>query len=215
MKRLLAVALVACTLLGLVDVATSMERSFREGQLVFRNLSPFVWLFDQPAYASYVPLAIKSINRNAGTQTITAVVTANTIVRYLGCLGVSGDTDARNILGTVVLTDTTHVTVGGAGAASCGWEAVEYTPGVLKSMQRGTITIASGGAVSNTAAITAVTTAKAECVWGGLSETGSASFDGGFSGKVVLTSSILVTATVGTTAGMTWTVPYQVAEWFR
>lgn len=88
------------------------------------------------------------------------------------------------------------------------------TANVVKSVQRGVITIASG-AKSGTATITAVNTGKAVVLY-----TGSADHSANTSGYVgrkvqlVLTNSTTVTASLYDERGWTHTVPYQVIEYY-
>ena len=151
----------------------------------------------------------------SATATITAVVPANAIVLYLGASHTSGaETGGHRTMVRVALTNATTVT-GTVGAASSNtvlsYVVVEFWPGVIKSIQAGTISLATT-TVSATATITAVTTAK------------SALFPVGWSNnldpflaesicRVALTNATTVTATkVGITG--TDVAGYQVVEFF-
>jgi hypothetical protein len=93
-----------------------------------------------------------------GTATITAVRPEHSVLKYLGY---SNSGDAATILeDNCRLTFTnsttitaTHNTAGNDIVAS--FEVVEYWPGVIRSIQRGTITIVNAAATA-TATITAV-----------------------------------------------------------
>lgn len=169
------------------------------------------------------PAVIQSIQRGtitmtsttSGTATITAVITANSSLRWLG---EDIQTDS-NVIGTqcralLTLTDSTTVTAtrsNGTGTVRVNFEVVEYATGVVKSVQRGTIGLAS--AASNTATITSVSTTKAQCNFLGntTSEANSGEFTGRTSCKVTLTNATTVTASRGIGTN-DCTVGYEVLE---
>lgn len=95
------------------------------------------------------------------TQAITSVNTANTLLFHSGSSGNSSGGTA-NIFQRADLTNSTTVTIQTNSAASLAckynFAAVEFISGVITSLQRGTITLT--GATSNTATISAVTTAN-------------------------------------------------------
>lgn len=166
---------------------------------------------------------IKSIQRGtvtiasgntSGTATITAVVTANTRLKYLGSNDAGADSSA-SFSAYVLLTNTTTVTATVLGAPTAGgitlkFEVVEYFDGVLKSVQRAAIGIGAGS-VSNTATITAVDTTKSELTWLGQTVSGGADAREGI--YIVLTSATVVTATTNVAAGAE-TVAFEVAEYY-
>jgi hypothetical protein len=158
---------------------------------------------------------IKSVQRGSismfGTASnvapMTAVDTANTLLRWLG--GTSDD------IGTTVNVATTRVELtannqitGFCGIASgtqtVGYEVVEYNPGLIRSVQRGTVT--SNG----TATIQAVDFNRAtiECLgW----TSSAATVNNNSHPQLSLTNSTTVTATA--VAGTASTVGFQVVDW--
>lgn len=150
----------------------------------------------------------------SGTATITAVNTANAVLMYLG---MSQDyvTDNANIDAHVVLTNSTTVTAtrNGAGPGNyldVQFVVLEFAPGIVRSVQTGTIAM-GGGQTSLTATITAINTATAMVAYGhNMASTGDA--NASYS-RVTLTNSTTVTAArVTGTAGNT--VAYSVVEFF-
>lgn len=84
----------------------------------------------------------------------------------------------------------------------------QFGGGGVKSIQRGTISVSAGGGTgSNTATITSVDTAKAECKFTGV--TSGANIQG--MARVTLTNSTTVTADASG-AGGTYVVGYEVRE---
>jgi hypothetical protein len=82
--------------------------------------------------------------------------------------------------------------------------------GGIKSVQRGTITIA-GGASSNTATISAVDASRARVRW--LGQTSSLDQNDGAYGRVTLTDATTVTATRGSNPAVTLVIGYEVVEY--
>lgn len=149
-----------------------------------------------------------------GTATITAINTANAALMYLG---MSQDfvTDNANIDAHVVLTNSTTVTAarnatGPGNFLDVSFVVVEFVPGIVRSLQSGTITM-GGLQTSLTATITAVNAATAMVAYGhNLESTGDA--NASYS-RVTLTNSTTVTVNrVSGTAGNT--LAYQVVEFF-
>lgn len=191
--------------------------------MVWRNLSPYVWLFQGvPLEATYTPSALKSLQRGTITipgggtfsanATITAVVSANARLRWIGQTLDSGD--ASRGFAYLTLANTTTVTAARTGAfniMTVGFEVAEYLPQFIKSVQRGTITTAS--VTSNTATVSSVNTAKAELDYLGnaTSDTGSGN-TANTQTQLALTNGTTITATV-TTAAFTQVTSYQLLEW--
>ena len=93
------------------------------------------------------------------TATISAVDTANTLVFHDGqTYDTAGNTYAQYPFVSLALTDSTTLTAtksaGGLGNTQLSWFVVEFLPGVIKSVQSGTVLTES------TATVTAVNTAK-------------------------------------------------------
>jgi hypothetical protein len=165
------------------------------------------------------PSAIKSIQRGtititgaaSVTATINAVVLANSTIRYLGqTYSQAAATEQRQAFSRVELTNTTTVTgivntSPGAESTVVSFEVTEYFPGVIRSVQRGTIVGAA------TAAITSVNTARAELSYLGHTESAS---DGitQYMPNLVLTNATTVTQSVVVSAATT--SGYQVLEWW-
>lgn len=153
---------------------------------------------------------IKSIQRgtvNGGaTATITAVVVANSRLRYLGrhSNNDTQDLDTGSLTFTNSTTITCNVNTGGGGVV-VSFEVTEYMPGVVKSVQRATV------GAQTTATITAVNTAKSELDWLGSTTTSATTGDQAVS-SLVLTNGTTVTSTGG--GGLTVTNSFQVIEFY-
>jgi hypothetical protein len=110
----------------------------------------------------------------SNTGTVTAVDPNNSVLIFLGN-ELSGSTDPRTAYARIELTNATTITAtrntSAANTNACNYVLIEFRPGVIKSVQRGTIT--ASGAVSNTATITAVNTAKAWVMLLGWTTTGA------------------------------------------
>lgn len=155
-------------------------------------------------------IALNTAVSNTQTAAITAVDMSRT---RLVCLGWNINTGTSNNQAAVrvAFTNSTTITAsvnGGSGGGvinTVSYEIVEYYPGVIKSLQRGT-------ALGNgTAAITEVNTAKTMMDWlcgsGSDANTNITSIT-----RVVLTNSTTVTATgVGSNQD---TAGFQVVEFF-
>lgn len=100
----------------------------------------------------------------SNTATITSVSLAAAKINFLGCTAL-GNEPPTHAYARVTLTDATTVTAtknsgtGGSDDVVVSYEVVEYTSGVIKSIQRGTISAAAGSA---TATISSVNTTKTE-----------------------------------------------------
>jgi hypothetical protein len=160
---------------GVLVIALLLSRlipfpAFPSGTLNEAFTRPLFQFFSgSPAEAFYRYSVIKSIQRgvitwsSAASATATlspAVVTANTRVVLLGWYN-SGQ-DWVSLQPWVTLTDTTTVTATrfstSANSTAASWETLEYFPGIVKSIQRGTVVLDSNP--KNTT-ITAVVMAKA------------------------------------------------------
>lgn len=167
---------------------------------------------------------IKSLQRGTGSYaaavTITAVDVNNSIVMYGGNLFNAANDQKQYWFQRVVLTNSTTLTftlTGGGGTSTGSWQVVEFLPGVLKSVQRSTITIPAAGSGSATATITGVDTNKAFVNFLGASNADTA---GGYAGGqdampyVVLTNATTVTATRYTSGAAACVVSFEVYELF-
>lgn len=131
------------------------------------------------------------------TGTIAAVDTANSIVYLLGLTQSNANNNYAVATGGVELTNSTTVTgyqsISGGADMVFSFVVVEYHPGIVKSIQAGTIAV--GGGASATATVTAVNTAKSMLVWRGFKmSTGAAPNTDAWATKTVLTNATTVTA---------------------
>ena len=167
---------------------------------------------------------IKSIQRGtiviaaasaSNTATIAAVATENTVVRWLGIsYDTDGAVDERSAWAYLSLTNATTVTAtrgATTGAATVSYEVTEFLPGVIRSVQRGTIFMSA--AASNTATITSVDTAKSMAYYNGTQSGDGFGYSSRYLIRVVLTNATTVTATRGN-ATNNMTMAYQVTEFF-
>lgn len=147
----------------------------------------------------------------SNTATITAVDVNNSIITFLGW-NLAGAENPDHAFVRLALTNATTVTAtkgagtGGADNVTVGFEVVAYAPGVIKSVQRGTIVCAAGTA---TATITSVNTAKTTLHCIGVSSVNTGAFNT-WMPSIDLTNSTTITAT-STAADAT--VGYQAVEW--
>ena len=167
-----------------------------------------------------VPSLVRSVQRGTisvtdpattGTSTLPIAVDTRNAILYFGnntysAVGPS-TTGSR---GKLTLTDSTTVTFtvsGSAGTRICDWELIEFWPGVIRSIQRGSVTIA-GASTSNTGAIDPVVPERAIAMHMGQILSGD---DDQQLGRLTLTSATVLTATRVAASGST-EVQYQVVE---
>lgn len=165
---------------------------------------------------------VKSVQRGtiaitgatSNTATITSVDTANTRLRLIGRIyddgGAGTGTNAQYLV-RIALTNATTVTASvntspGGSTCTVSFEVVEYVPGVVKSVQRGTVTIGAG-----TATINAVNVSKAELDHLGLTDNAAALTSGGDT-RLTLTNATTVTVAAGVTSAQV--TGYQVVEFY-
>lgn len=161
-------------------------------------------------------LKIRSVQRGtisiteatSATATIAAVNTANTELIHVGQDYSTSSTDPRVAMARLELTNATTVTATvntspGAQVTVVSYEVIEYETGVIKRVQRGTITGAA------TATITAVDTTKSKLSMLGWTTTNTAS-DMVNNPKMVLTDATTVTQSGGVVTNITGA--YQVIE---
>lgn len=168
---------------------------------------------------------IKSIQRGTitlaavatNTATITGVDLPNSTIRFLGCdINLDGAVSGNFTKVYIELTNATTVTATRANnsqTARVNFEVIEYYPGVLKSVQRGLLTLT--GAVTNTAAITAVNlpTSMISYLGNSASDNTAGEDTARTAAKVELTSAVLVTGTKGFVTGNV-TISYEVLEFY-
>lgn len=170
-RKLVPFVVLLLALYGLLSLVTRVALS---PSSEYRNLSPFVWLFDSPVYAGYIPTPVKSVQQVSvsvaaaaitGSATITAVVTGNSLIVYQGIF----TDDSGNAFGCQdwmigAFSSTTTITATKGSTCSTfnnNYKAVviEFLGNFVKSSGNGVIAIADGS-TSNTAPITSVNTAK-------------------------------------------------------
>lgn len=152
------------------------------------------------------------------TATITAVDTTRSTVVW-------GNVSAPNVLANGVsassarlaLTNGTTLTAtqdsSGTGVdQTLAYQVIQFLPGVVRSIQRGTVNI------NATATITEVNTNKAFLSYLGFSTNNGSAFNGTdpgtYKGRIVLTNGTTVTEAIGTSAGQTVTTSFEVVEFF-
>ena len=152
------------------------------------------------------------------TATITSVVTGNTRLVYCGNNSTNaggGGTGTSPCFVRIDLTNATTITatrIDSVDPAIVSYEAIEYWPGVLRTVQRGTVVATA--AVSGTATLgtTLQTITKATLDVLGWNANTTLSADN-FLGYVDLTNTTTVTITrIGTNNNLT--AGYQVCEWY-
>lgn len=184
-------------------------------KLTGAGLAARVSQWTQRSFIKRIQRGTINMGTNASaTATITAVDLLNTKLRFLGYDTDSAGGTFPNVTEVrLALTNATTITATRSSAASTpivSYEVTEFVPGVIRSIQRGSILV-TGAAVANTATITAVVSAKAELEFLGW-ETTETTFDSRAWAYLVLTSDTVVTATrVGGANDVT--VGFQVVEW--
>jgi len=148
---------------------------------------------------------IKSIQRGSisigpgvdnSTTTISSVDMANTTLAWLGSIYNGGaDVSQQNYLGRITLTNATTITAQRqalSNTITIGYEVVEYLPGAMKSIQRGTATM-TNTFTSGTATVTGVNTAKSFFVFGGVQAQPNTGYGIDTTARVTLTNGTTVT----------------------
>jgi hypothetical protein len=172
--------------------------------------------FGQRSFVKSIQQVSKAMTATTGTVTINAVDVNNSIVLFDGTTAPSGASPTTcNCY--VELTNSTTVTfTRSSNASNCTTKAtiVEFYPGVVKSVQRGVITI-TGTTTSGTATITAVDTGKATLNMRGFTDNVGTVGDGWVS--IVLTNATTVTANRGNGAAIgsvNSSISWEVVEYY-
>ena len=171
----------------------------------------------------YVSIAWVTNGATSGTATIAAVDTAQSVCLPLSFTSPNNTAnDVKSSFPKIVLTNGTTVTAtiggltGSALTVTVNAVVVEYAPGVLKSVQTGSIAVAS--ATSNTATITSVDTSKSVLIHNMMTSddanTGVAFRPDQIQHRLALTNATTITATRGTAGTVTVTVPFTIMEYF-
>lgn len=147
----------------------------------------------------------------SNTTTITSVTDLNNSrLCFMGWFTNSATDTADKVFAALAFTNATTITGSvvtspGASIVTIGFEVIEYWPGVIRSLQRGT------GTVASPATINAVDMNKSTVDFLGITQTSpSLRFD--LLSRVSLTNSTTVTGTAGIAGGIQ-TFGYQVVEW--
>ena len=119
--------------------------------------------------------------------------------------------DVRALQNT--LNNNINARIGTSADTRASNTVLGFASSPIRSIQRGTITIAAAGATSATATISAVSTGKSMVLYRGFSTSG-ASFSFGTFPRVTLTSSTSVSAGIGSSAANNVLVDFEVVEYF-
>lgn len=151
----------------------------------------------------------------SNTATITGVNMANSCLRYLGVSGNNAASSTAALATLLAFTNETTITATrtatGVEDVLVRFEVIEYRPGVIKSVQRGTISISSGGGAA-TATISGVDTGRTVVDFLGC-RLDTSGYDNMFA-WVVLTNATTVTATRFNTNPAVTIASYQAVEFF-
>lgn len=159
---------------------------------------------------------IKSVQRGtialtavaSNTATITAVDPNNSVLTYLGGTFDAAAPAEDQAFARLAFTNATTITASRTTATNnvvVSFEVIEYWPGVIKSVQRGLVSV-------GTATITAVNTAKSNLT--SLGFTNDINGDLRCLPMIVLTNGTTITKTFDGGDGSVPVVGYQVVEWF-
>ena len=189
-----------------------MRGSLRRSALTGSPLSSALAQWTQPGFVRSIQRATITITgATSATSTITAVDISNAELHYLGRTYNNNAGTCDQALVRLTFTNPTTITASvitspGADILTVSFEVIEYVPGVIKSIQRGTITQAAG-----TATILPVNLLKSHLDFlGNTSTVGAPLID--VDGKMVLTNATTVTYSVG--AAGTQVGGYQVVEFY-
>lgn len=184
-----------------------MRRSRADGLFHTRSGMPLVSLVRSVQRGTITIAGASTSN----TATINAVNTDRAVLKFLGCT-VGGVENPSFVFARVALTNATTVTATkgnsdpGADDVVVSYEVVEYGMGLIRSIQRGTITAAAGTA---TATINAVNTEKSTLDYLGMS-TVNTQTDNTWVANVDLQDATTVRASA---LAADATVGFQVVEW--
>lgn len=164
---------------------------------------------------------VKSVQRGtinltsvtSNTATITAVTLANCLVSYLGTTFAVATNNAAVSKARVELTNTTTVTAyqntANANATDVSFEVLEFYPGVIRQLQRGTLVMSGGLTATVSPALNDTTKALLTTLGYTTTATDQDVFN---QPKIVLTNTTTITASAA--GNTTATIGYQVAEFY-
>lgn len=127
----------------------------------------------------YGTCVISNGSTGAVSAAFTAVVLANSVIRFLGA-STPGNSGSGSVYASVRFNSTTDAFAQRTftnGDTTVGFVVIEYYPGILKSNQNIAISIPPGGG-TGTQVITAVNVAMSEMVFGGSQTTDNSSGQG-------------------------------------
>lgn len=152
---------------------------------------------------------------SSNTATISSVTTSRTVLFYSGMRTSVNDTASEDRLAYVALTSATNIraTRKASSAVSCDTvvQVVEFKAGVINSIQRGVLTIATS-ASSQSTDLTAVNTANSFMSFLGQAYNGNASATSAPFAAVDLVDADTVRATRGGSPVVTLEVSYELVE---
>lgn len=186
----------------------------RRWPLTGSSVSSALARWTQPGFIKSVQRGSVTIASGAttNTATINSIDVNNARLKFLGCNDAGSDVTAK-ALTRIALTNATTITASVSSAPTAnlvtGFEIIEFYPGVIKSVQRGTITILAGN-TSNTGTITTLNPAKSEVSYLGATVTNGA-LDLAW---ITLTNATTITATNNVTAAGNVIIGYEVSEGF-
>ena len=157
-------------------------------------------------------------NLATATATITAINTNNCVVFMAGNRTQGNASwNAGGYYPILTVTNATTLTMtrldGGPYGIVVNWQIVEFAPGILKSIQRGTVAMVAVG--SNTATITSVDTAKSIVLGQGATWYDNSSTQSLGATSVTMTLTNATTLTVNRDVStVTWTQGYQILEFY-
>ena len=150
----------------------------------------------------------------SNTATLTNAVDVNRSRLVLLGITAAGDAQVNPVACRLALTNGTTVTAtvntaSGSGDRVVSYEVIEYAPGAIKAIRRGTITTTA--ASSGTDTFTAVNTDKSSVDFLGFTTDSTQTSPASAWVRLELTNTTTITATgVG---GVNRTIGYQVVEW--
>jgi hypothetical protein len=158
---------------------------------------------------------------SSGTTTITAVNLSNAIIFYLGATFDTSSTEGNvgRTFTRVELTNTTTVTAA-RGTATSGtamtvsYVVIEFLPGVIKKVQRGTINLSGGNSATATLSPAFTTVNKAFVSYLGHTANDTTFDADQFLARLTLTNTTTVTADRVSNASDSMTVGYQAIEFY-
>ena len=156
--------------------------------------------------------SVSIVSSASGTATITAVVLANSVIRFTGFT--NSTLDQGDMLPRIELTNTTTVTAyrydTSANTTTVFFEVTEYFPGVIRSVQRSTGTHSAGPTNTTITAVNSLS--KTTLEWLGYRVNVATAIATYMHPTITLTSTTNVQSTAGSTSSQQF--GFQVTEWY-